>query len=622
MRAPVNLFSVRPVLQPGRIAFAAVLASWLLCAAEAPLGLTITLSGERSAVRLDFLGNPGHAYDILCKDSLSDLTWFNLTNVVAPSSGSIILEQETQSASRFYSVRRQVLTECYVDSNLGSDHNPGTSALPLRSLSEALARHKTNGVDQVMFWLKRGSVFRESFGLPDNCHVQAYGDGERPVISGADVLELGGFRPVPGFSNTFALFVSPNVDRNPYTGLSHSNVLMVWEDDRRLIGGGAKRGDWQNNVSGIPAVETLEGSWWYDSQERTLYVHPSGGTHPYHNGRRYEISTRTLAVHGGNNTVVEDLIAEKAYALTGTGSQGYAIFGWGTNTYLRCEGRQAYDHAIGVANNRAGDYLFDACVARDCATDLAPPATLFVVYKSAPVVNSVAHFTNCWAVQPFFQTTNLVYGFYAHDDQPNGTPARVRSYYSDCGAQNTALGWRCTTGNDAMTYNSSSWVGVSNLHGLVIPRQHPPLQLAKARLVASSVEFQNKRTNIVADSNLIDAFLWAEGGLVVSNSTFFAHRQILAALRLDGGGVAWSWQNWFGGAWQFAYVGSGKTNLLGSDRNIYDVSSLAKDSPLKTVRSLAEWQTLLPHLDSNSLAATPPWLPWQTNYLVNGLVHR
>jgi hypothetical protein len=320
----------------------------------------------------------------------------------------------------------------YVDNLLGDDASKGGFGDPIRTLARATALAEETGAP---LYLRRDRVFRESFRLPDNCVVKAYADGVRPVISGSEVLTNSLFALASGQANTYQYAISPAYESNVYSGYAHSNVLKVWDSNIRLKGGGGTA----TNISfvGVAAVEAAAGSAWYDSTNRLLYVHLADDANPTLITRPLEASVRTLAVHGGTNVYVEDLIAEKAYALNNEGSQGYGFLAKAQGTYKRCVGRHSWNHNIGTANYLplppGTELRFDSCVAYDCEEQNESSPTMFVAFKQTdPVTTNVVVFTNCYSYQPSVNTAGSV-GFLAHGDS-------IAAWVDDCQAINVYKG--------------------------------------------------------------------------------------------------------------------------------------------------------------------------------------
>lgn len=70
----------------------------------------------------------------------------------------------------------------YVSSSTGNDKNSGTIDAPLKTISAAPK-------DNVNIFLKRGDVFFERCDDFTNCTIDAYGEGEKPMICGLKILK-------------------------------------------------------------------------------------------------------------------------------------------------------------------------------------------------------------------------------------------------------------------------------------------------------------------------------------------------------------------------------------------------------------------------------------------------
>lgn len=307
----------------------------------------------------------------------------------------------------------------YVDSVSGNDANNGiTSGAAVKTLARALAL--VAGQIRPELYLRRGSVFREQFQLPNNSKVMAYGltTSAKPIVSGADLLANSSFTLAAGKTYTYQISLpSISSSTNPYVSVTNSDVLMVWENNTRM--GLTFNESGYTRPTSIDAVEATAGSFWWDSVNKILYIHPADNSNPSSNGKAYEASVRTLAIHGGDNVFVENIDAEKSGAKTTSGQQGYAILGYRSGVYRSCTGRYGWNHLIGVANDQAAaDLVFEYCVAEDCERQNINAPTLFIAYKSGSKPSRVV-FKDCVAKQLSVWTGNTSYaecGFYAHGD--------------------------------------------------------------------------------------------------------------------------------------------------------------------------------------------------------------
>lgn len=298
----------------------------------------------------------------------------------------------------------------YVDSVSGNDGNSGlSSAAPLKTLA---ALEALSAAGDVVF-LKRGSVFRDDLAVKNRQYVLPYGMlGPAPIVSGADLLDSASFALHAGSVYKISLPSIPS-HYNPYASVTANGVLMVWEGDTRL--------GFSKASGGFASLAALEASadpgFWWDAPTTTLYVRTTDGSNPASNGRVYQASTRTLAIHGGDGFLVEGIVGERAGIVNTAGQQGYAILGYKGGHYRDCTGRLAWNHAVGVANaEQADDLIFERCLGEDCErfTAGAPPPTIFVAYKSSPHPSRVV-FKDCKARQPTASSgTYQEIGFFGH----------------------------------------------------------------------------------------------------------------------------------------------------------------------------------------------------------------
>ena len=93
-------------------------------------------------------------------------------------------------------------TTYYVDSLKGDDANVGTTPeSPWRSLAKVNSFKFAPG-DIVL--LRRGSLWREQLNFPSSgspdapIAIDAYGEGERPLINGADLVDAASWTQSPG----------------------------------------------------------------------------------------------------------------------------------------------------------------------------------------------------------------------------------------------------------------------------------------------------------------------------------------------------------------------------------------------------------------------------------------
>lgn len=73
----------------------------------------------------------------------------------------------------------------YVSSSCGNDNNPGTKELPKKTISSIIDKSRKN----LIINLKRGDVFFEKIKSIENVTIDAYGNGEKPILCGFKILK-------------------------------------------------------------------------------------------------------------------------------------------------------------------------------------------------------------------------------------------------------------------------------------------------------------------------------------------------------------------------------------------------------------------------------------------------
>ncbi len=367
---------------------------------------SVSVTGERGIYTLQYASGLGGGQS----------NWGTLTNLTLSDAMTNWLDYSGVGQSqRFYrTVTARVDMGIFVDSVSGNDSNTGMSNSPFATLAKVTQTLGANSITATNIWLKRNSTWYESFAIPTNSTIKAYGIGSKPVISGASNLANANFTLTAGKTNTYQIALNVPVETNIYAGISHSNVLMVWDNNIRM---GAK---WDKNTSyssnptnAINSLDTNGLAFYYWTKNQILYICSGTNGSPVTNGHFYQASIRTTALCGGDNFLVEDVRAEKAYNYNSGGQQGYAILGNGFGTYRRCQGGMSWNHAVGYANTNKvnGVAVFDSCYIFDCELQNVNAPTLAIGYGDYDTNFTILR-TNCVAYQP---TTNLAvhtFGFY------------------------------------------------------------------------------------------------------------------------------------------------------------------------------------------------------------------
>jgi hypothetical protein len=186
----------------------------------------------------------------------------------------------------------QITGSVYVDSRNGDDTNDGTG--PSTAKRTLTAAAGLLGPGSVLH-LVRGSHWRETLVVSANrARVQAFGEGDPPVIDGADVVS--GWTPVPGASRVWQTEVT-------HEGYG-THRLTVYEDGE-LLTRVPDRNTCEQTAGSFVDIKGGDGS------PLVVQIHPRGGDNPDSNGRTYEVSRRLYALridaHGVTVSGVETL---------------------------------------------------------------------------------------------------------------------------------------------------------------------------------------------------------------------------------------------------------------------------------------------------------------------------
>ena len=159
----------------------------------------------------------------------------------------------------------------YVDANNGNDaHNGLSPTTAWRTIAKVNMSRFQPG-DQIRF--ERGDVWREQLTIPssgssDNSIIfGAYGSGNRPVISGADIFSDWASEAVGSFK--------------VYSTSAATEAKQVFEDGSRLKKVAAKNA-------------LTAGTWWQDSTNQKIFIRTAGDDHP--SGHTIEASLREFGI--------------------------------------------------------------------------------------------------------------------------------------------------------------------------------------------------------------------------------------------------------------------------------------------------------------------------------------
>lgn len=347
----------------------------------------------------------------------------------------------------------------FVDSVAGNDSTGnGTSNAPFASLAKVTTTIGSS-LAATNIYLKRGSVFRESFAIPTNSTVDCYGvatatpagitnanwpaflsmayTNSKPIISGATNLANASFTLTSGKTNTYQIGIAVPRDTNLVTSAISTNVMMVWQNNLRM---GKK---WDKNAgynatpaTAIASVDVTTNCFYFDGANNTLYINTGLNGDPATNGMCYEASIRQLAVYGGSNFLVQNIRAEKAYNKDGGGQSGYQILGNLGGTYRYCQAVGSWNHAMGFANDHITNQtaVIDSCFISDCEYQNDNTPTLAIGYGDYNSNFNII-WTNTMTYQSYNGGSNLnsggsyqLAGFYTHNSGHVG----ASNYYANC----------------------------------------------------------------------------------------------------------------------------------------------------------------------------------------------
>jgi len=507
----------------------------------------------------------------------------------------------------------------FVDSVAGNDANSGRSpSAPYQTVTTLL----TNNLIGANIYLKRGSIFRESFRIPTNSFVQPYGivnykpfgtfDGKidnRPIISGAVVLTNAQFTLQSG--SVYKYPITPPVwsATNANGIITASNVCMVWANDLRL---GATPMD--GGATSIVSCAAITPSWFYDNTNNILYIHKADGTTPVGDGVTYEASLRALCLYGGDGYTLFDLQSEKGYNDKNNLNDN-AFDGEAGGISISCIFRQGYNHVAGVANNvdTRNNLVFNSCLIGDSdylKINVAP--TTFVAFKSSVTAPfPTVYLTNCGVYQ--ITNNSFVIGYFAHH---SGVGNFVNCFSSNCYVMNTRYGASCAFPSEDL----ESPMGFTAINCSLAINQSGKSQLfTDVKTYGCTNALQGVPTN-VSNCKLYDV---VSTGLITTTNTgvtntIFHGAQMAFAIETDAGFLK-SASNTYSGANGFYFSTTATSNSVAySDFNDYFGIGSVFASGLPTNNSYAQWKVAFPTLDVHSVTTDPgitsPWYP--SNYLM------
>jgi parallel beta-helix repeat protein len=171
----------------------------------------------------------------------------------------------------------------YVDATNGKDTNTGLSEATAWKTIAKVNASRLNPGDQILF--KRGEIWRErliipSSGSSDNSIVfGAYGDGNNPIINGADIIKN---------------WTVESESTTKYYSIIPDEPSQVFENGIRMVKCISKENMGLNN-------------WYWDSNNKRIYIRTSGGDYP--SGYIIEASQRgsNICINGKDYIIIECL---------------------------------------------------------------------------------------------------------------------------------------------------------------------------------------------------------------------------------------------------------------------------------------------------------------------------
>jgi PKD repeat protein len=206
----------------------------------------------------------------------------------------------------------------YVDAAGGSDSNDGLSPATAWKTISKVNRSSFNPGDKIFF--KRNLEWREQLTIPSSgaygspITFSAYGNGDAPVINGADLLS--------GWTQYNSTVWQVNFSSNP-------NVVFF----------DGRKGNKKNSISNLNS----ENDWYWNSN--ILFVYSSSNPNTYYKNPGIEAGARNLCIRLSNNDfiIIDGLHVTKSNM---DGISEYSSSNRTTVTIKNCE--CSYHHRIGI----------------------------------------------------------------------------------------------------------------------------------------------------------------------------------------------------------------------------------------------------------------------------------
>jgi hypothetical protein len=322
--------------------------------------------------------------------------------------------------------------EWFVDSRTGNDFASGDRREAAFQTISRLRRQTLAPGDVVR--LARGSHWREELrDLPEFVTVEAYGDGERPLLDASDLVPPGAWR------REGSLFA---VDWSHSLQASNKVRFSVWEDGIRM-----------NRAATLEEAGATPGSFWAPRPDigttniATIYVHPRDGD-PSRSGHVYEISSREygLLVPSGGRAI--------GIHTRRNGHNDGSLVGEFDVLFKDCLAEDGTIHNVFLNSG----LVEDVTALRSEWMPGAGSSTLFVAYTNHPR-GRVAIFRRAKAIGGDLSRPGEVggsVGFYGHG-QPGVEPYAFL-IYEGCEASNVSVGFSGEAHTILLTGGSASRV--------------------------------------------------------------------------------------------------------------------------------------------------------------------
>ena len=495
----------------------------------------------------------------------------------------------------------------FIDSLFGDDSNdgltPSTSRRSISSLGDL--------GDNVTLYLARGSEWREQINLGRYGEIRAYGEGRKPVINAADVVNKQDFAEQDGYENVYRIMWRLEVGRIVLT-----ETVQVFEDDIPL-----KWTDSLEECNSTPGSYFENGS--LNSLVRAVYIHPSESSDIRSNTRTYEISKRDHAVKFGSDCSIFDVELKNNAHNDGSLSSWYQLYG------ARLALKNGTKH---IALTRGDTFVKDSSLEHTNNRNRVSNAGQFVVYDQVLRPNEIVFLNTHFAQNRSY--TREAYAFISH--RGSSGENRIVSF-ADCSFENFKLahagitlesegtnawgGWfvRSSFFNCDRIWNSANQRGVHHYIDCYFDRLTPSNEAdtilftgaqdngeANAGLVVRSSSFNTPKTRVLFGTFDHCTFSYNSVNGVNSNDPRF-----LATVDLyDGNGMSGSLFEFshnhvsgYAKPWRFRSVGQfGDYDELLINHNYYTNSPGVGQYELSyTNMDFASWQAVTGNdLDSES----------------------